>query len=98
MERENKPVSFNPNKPDEAAMLKHIRRKQFSKYVKKLITEDMARKKQKDPDLEPIQAKTESPDAMESPTFDEPAQSYGERLKEMKRERNQSGGPKLWMP
>ena len=39
-----KPVAFNDRHADEAAMLKHVRRKNFSGYVKKLIGEDMKAK------------------------------------------------------
>jgi len=94
-----KSVSFNPALPDELKMIKAINRKgNYSGYIKKLIAADLglkaAGKKQKDPDREPIQAKTESPT---EPEVIEPAQSYGERLEELKRNRN-TGGPKLWMP
>ncbi|MGZ4161942.1 MAG: hypothetical protein ACXVNF_14260 [Neobacillus sp.] len=47
MPRENvkvKSVHFNTNKPDDALMLKSIGRKNFSRYVKKLIKEDISRK------------------------------------------------------
>lgn len=79
-------------------MIKAINRKgNYSGYIKKLIAEDLGLKavgNKKKPDREPIQAKTESP---AEPEVIEPAQSYGERLEELKRNRN-TGGPKLWMP
>jgi hypothetical protein len=36
-----KPVSFNITKPDDAEMLEHVKRRNFSGYVKKLILQDM---------------------------------------------------------
>lgn len=40
-----KSISFNDEIAEEKEMLKHFRRRNFSKYVKKLIREDIARKK-----------------------------------------------------
>lgn len=48
MARENvrvKSVHFNTKKSDDELMLKAIGRKNFSRYVKKLIKEDIERKK-----------------------------------------------------
>jgi hypothetical protein len=36
-----KPVSFNNNNPLEAEILDHVKRRNFSGYVKKLIAADM---------------------------------------------------------
>jgi hypothetical protein len=36
-----KPVSFNITKPDDAKMLDHVKRRNFSGYVKKLIWQDI---------------------------------------------------------
>lgn len=41
-----KPVSFNTSKPDEADLLKHVSRRNFSGYVKKLIAADILHRKQ----------------------------------------------------
>ena len=41
-----KSVHFNVTKENDAALLKHIGRKNFSRYVKKLILEDLSRKKE----------------------------------------------------
>jgi hypothetical protein len=41
-----KSVHFNVTKENDAAMLKHIGRKNFSRYIKKLILEDLSRKKE----------------------------------------------------
>lgn len=38
-----KPVCFNAKNEAEAAMLKHVKRRNFSGYVKKLIAEDLKR-------------------------------------------------------
>lgn len=48
MTRENvrvKSVHFNITKADDVKLLKHIGKKSFSRYVKKLIQEDLSRKK-----------------------------------------------------
>lgn len=42
--RITKPVSFNTKKEDDAKILKHIGRRNFSGYVKKLIQADMQKK------------------------------------------------------
>lgn len=39
-----KPVAFNSKNPKEAAMLKFVKRRNFSGYIKKLIGEDMERR------------------------------------------------------
>lgn len=44
--RVRKLVSFNKKKKDEAEMLKHVSRRNFSGYMKKLIRQDMLRIKQ----------------------------------------------------
>lgn len=41
-----KSVHFNTNKEDDYTMLKAIARRNFSKYVKQLIKEDIERKKE----------------------------------------------------
>jgi hypothetical protein len=52
-----KPVSFNITRPDDAEMLAHVKRRNFSGYVKKLIWADIKRqeelKRQKGPVTEP---------------------------------------------
>lgn len=41
-----KSVSFNAKNPDEAEMIKMFKRRSFSKYVKKLIRDDIKRQKE----------------------------------------------------
>lgn len=43
-ERDRKTVSFNPANEKEKQMLKHLKRRNFSGYVKKLIEADMKSK------------------------------------------------------
>jgi hypothetical protein len=54
-----KSVSFNEKNETDLAILKHVARRNFSGYVKKLITEDMKRKedKKKKEELEKIESK-----------------------------------------
>jgi len=42
-----KPVSFNKTREDEREMLKHLQKRNFSGYVKKLILADMKAKEEK---------------------------------------------------
>ena len=51
-----KPVSFNKTKEDDKKMLKHLLKRNFSGYVKKLILEDIKKKEQqkKAADAQPI--------------------------------------------
>lgn len=57
-----KPVSFNITKPDDVKMLNHVKRRNFSGYVKKLIWQDIKNqeenKAQNEPVLKPIEALT----------------------------------------
>ena len=39
-----KSISFNENNPEEKAMLRYFSRRNFSKYVKELIREDLKKK------------------------------------------------------
>lgn len=48
-----KPVSFNPNKEEEAELLKHVKRRNFSGYVKKLIKADLQQRKELKSQQEP---------------------------------------------
>ena len=51
-----KPVSFNITKNDDCAMLKHVARKNFSGYVKKLIMADLQAKMQQPEEVVQIHA------------------------------------------
>lgn len=48
-----KPVSFNEKNEKDRLMLNHVKRRNFSGYVKKLIWEDMNLVKQEKPQNEP---------------------------------------------
>jgi hypothetical protein len=48
-----KPVSFNITKGDDALMLAHVKRKNFSGYVKKLIMADIKNKEKGSVVIEP---------------------------------------------
>jgi hypothetical protein len=60
-----KSVSFNENNPDDAVMLKAIKRRNFSGYVKSLIMEDIkareAAKGQNEAASEPVKEKAIRP-------------------------------------
>lgn len=72
-----KPISFNDKRSDEAEMLKHIKRRNFSGYVKKLIWEDMQRKGALSSNLTPAEEST--------PLLEETKPiSAGERLERLK--------------
>lgn len=81
-----KSVSFNPANPEEARMIKAIKRRNFSGYVKKLIAADLdAKKTTQATDTEPA-----------------PPQSVAEKLSEIKRNgpmlinpQNASGQPQF---
>jgi hypothetical protein len=49
-----KPVSFNITKPDDAKMLDHIKRRNFSGYVKNLIWQDIKSRDEKKAENEPL--------------------------------------------
>jgi hypothetical protein len=57
-----KPVSFNITKTDDAAMLKHIARKNFSGYVKKLILADLQSKMQQPEQVEVVTHEIKQPE------------------------------------
>lgn len=55
--RFSKPVAFNKKNEEDQKILKHVSRRNFSGYVKKLILEDIKRKEQKKvvaENLEPV--------------------------------------------
>lgn len=74
-----KTTSFNDRNPNEAAMLKHVKRKNYSGYVKRLIWEDMQRK-----DAQPDQEVDECAPEMESAPMPEKEMSAAERLERLK--------------
>jgi hypothetical protein len=49
-----KPVSFNITKPDDVKMLDHVKRRNFSGYVKKLIWQDIKAQEEKKAQIEPV--------------------------------------------
>jgi hypothetical protein len=49
-----KPVSFNITKPDDVKMLEHLKRRNFSGYVKKLIWQDIKRREENKGQIGPV--------------------------------------------
>jgi hypothetical protein len=49
-----KPVSFNITKQDDAKMLDHVKRRNFSGYIKKLIWQDIKSQEEKNAENEPL--------------------------------------------
>lgn len=54
-----KPVSFNITKPDDAKMLEHLKRRNFSGYVKKLIWQDIKAQEEKKAEIAPVSKPSE---------------------------------------
>lgn len=87
-----KSVGFNVSNPDEYQMLKYVKRRNFSGYVKKLIAADLlARGKSTAPEIIDVFTEPEAP--IEKPAEVAPAQSTTEKLAQLKRGLN---GPKLF--
>jgi hypothetical protein len=49
-----KPVAFNITNQLEAKMLEHVKRRNFSGYVKELILRDIQSRDEKTPQIEPV--------------------------------------------
>lgn len=79
-----KPVSLNPNREEEALILKHVKRRNFSGYVKKLILADISARKEEKRQEGPAEAQIKRmPKEEQAP----PARSAAEVLQEMKKKR-----------
>lgn len=88
-----KSVSFNLTVKDDAAMLKHVKRKNFSGYVKKLILKDMNKEvveSVEEVEVEKIEI------AVEQPKKETPQEKL-DRLKAKKSE-SKPAPPKLLTP
>lgn len=87
-----KSVSFNKTKEEDVKRLKHIARKNFSKYIKKLIDEDIEKKvkqnqsENKTPDISTIKKAKNEP----APTKQ---LSIAEKLELQKQKLNQAISP-----
>lgn len=73
-----KPVSFNITKTEECAMLKHVSRKNFSGYVKKLIMADLQAKMQQ-PEKEEVAQIHATPEKKEETKEEKFARLVAER-------------------
>lgn len=90
-----KSVSFNVTNPEEFQMLKAVKRRNFSGYVKKLIAADLlARGKSSAPEIIDVLPEASTQAApIEKPAEVAPVQSTTEKLAQLKRGLN---GPKLF--
>ena len=83
--RFSKPVAFNSNREDDQLILNHVKRRNFSGYVKKLILADIqSRNEQKHRDEPKNEVKTE-------------VTNTADRLKQMQEQIKKSGKPALWL-
>jgi hypothetical protein len=83
--RFNKPVAFNTKNEKDNLILKHVKRRNFSGYVKKLILADIKSREEETPQIEAVEPlKTEKETAADKIT----------RMREqMKKPSNQAPGP-----
>lgn len=94
--RFSKPVAFNKNNPEDQKILKHVSRRNFSGYVKKLILEDIRQREQKKAQNEAnTTVKTDVPKEVEPVVEETPKQveqkstSTAERLEQLKQQAQQ---------
>lgn len=73
-----KPVSFNISKPEEAALLKHVSRRNFSGYVKKLIAQDILHRKEE-------KAQERAAELLEEPPIVVEEKTAAQKLQDLKR-------------
>lgn len=84
--RFSKPVAFNHTNPKDQLILQHVKRRNFSGYVKKLILEDM--KAKKGIDIDKMYSPFTEIESVFSPFKDEPKEeTASERLERIKKER-----------
>lgn len=100
--RFSKPVAFNKNNPDDQRILKHVARRNFSGYVKKLILEDIRRREQEKAQNEAKnEVKMDIQKAVEEiKTKQEPEQkqiSAAERLERLKQQAKQTSAPRIFI-
>lgn len=80
-----KSVSFNKRNPEEKLILEAVRRRNFSKYVKKLLLEDIT-KKQKNKQTTNTQPHTSQPEQIQNNTPSESKPlTISQQLSAMKR-------------
>ncbi|MCM3413495.1 hypothetical protein [Metabacillus litoralis] len=91
-----KAVSFNPTKEDDSIMLKHIKRRNFSGYVKKLIMRDI---KEKEESKDKVDKVEQPPTNDEHPkeTKKEKAETASEKLERLKKKTNNISKPNLFI-
>jgi hypothetical protein len=76
-----KPVSFNPSKEEEAKLLKHVSRRNFSGYVKKLIAADILHREQ-------LKAQEGATEALEELPQKVEVKTAAQKLQERKKQRH----------
>lgn len=88
-----RPVSFNKSKPNDAKLLKHIGRRNFSGYVKKLIMADIAAKEKEAALTNPtiVQPKIEEDQLNSTIQAQEEQLSSSERLERIKNQMKKTG-------
>lgn len=92
MAKFSKPVSFNEKNEKDRLMLQHVKRRNFSGYVKKLIWEAMSlvevekehTKQSEQPKAEKTEIKTEKTFASAPPSKPKPQPTASERIQQLK--------------
>jgi hypothetical protein len=101
--RFSKPVAFNKNKPEDQKILKHVSRRNFSRYVKQLIMADIKAKEQEkaqneadkslkmdaQKEVEPIIDETPKQEPKPQPQPQPKTTSAAERLEQLKQQAQQ---------
>jgi hypothetical protein len=90
-----KSVGFNVTNPDDAEILKAIKRRNFSRYVKKLLLEDIREGNEQTAQIEPIEGIQEAP-KKEEPQTESAAQKMARMREQMKRAGKNNPGPKTY--
>jgi IS5 family transposase len=92
--RFSKPVAFNKNNPDDQKILKHVARRNFSGYVKKLILADIEAKEQEKAQNKAVEAV--KPEPTPAPRQETAAEKMARLREQIKKPSNPTPGPKLF--
>jgi hypothetical protein len=84
--RFSKPVAFNKNNLDDQKILKHVSRRNFSGYVKKLILNDIRQREE-----EKAQKETDKTVENDKPKEDIKPTNAAERLEQLKQQQKRHG-------
>jgi hypothetical protein len=93
--RFSKPVAFNKNNPDDQKILKHVSRRNFSGYVKKLILNDIRQREE-----EKVQKETKKEVKNDAPKEDIKPTNAAERLEQLKQQQKRhetSSAPQIFI-